>query len=384
MEITNKPEFITGFSPATSNGKSPKTFVMVFIGLLVAGIVFYLYLLSNSSPGSLLNPLGKPFGSGSKTQNMVAAPLTGILVSKEIAQEWSNIRPLGVMINNHVDARPQSGLIDADLVYEIVAEGGITRYLAFFLSNTPEKIGPIRSTREYYLVLVKEMGDAMLMHIGWSPQALEAIESWPVRSLGRGGADFWRDQARLDAGIATEHTAYSNGKDLRALGDKLGWSGKKDIVPYKFKDDKPVKPEQLISDITVDFWYPGDYTAGWKFDSASNSYLRFIGYDEKDQRIPHIDQESKKQLSVKNLIVQFATEEDIADDEKGRLDYQLIGTGEGLVFIDGGVIPVTWTKPDRDSRTVFYTQDGAEVEFNRGKFWISIVPDRNVDQVVYK
>ena len=133
---------------------------------------------------------------GNNKQILVEAPLTGILVSKEKAEEWSNIRPLGVMVNNHVDARPQSGLIDADLVYEIVAEGGITRYLAFFLSNTPEKIGPIRSVREYYLVLVKEMGDAMLMHIGWSPQALVAIESWPVRSLGRGGADFWRDQAK--------------------------------------------------------------------------------------------------------------------------------------------------------------------------------------------
>jgi hypothetical protein len=117
--------------------------------------------------------------------------LTGEKFTEAEAGSWVNERPLGVMINNHVDARPQSGLIYADLVYEIVAEGGITRFLAFYLTNTPEKIGPVRSTREYYLVLVKELSDAMIMHIGYSPQALEAIDTWPVRSLFRGGCESY-------------------------------------------------------------------------------------------------------------------------------------------------------------------------------------------------
>jgi hypothetical protein len=96
-----------------------------------------------------------------------------------------------------------------------------------------------------------------------------------------------------------------------------------------------------------------------------------------------MDNETGKQIEVKNLIVQFVTESSIAGDEKSRLDYQLVGSGDGVVFIDGKAIKVTWSKADRDSRTLFYDLSGKEMEFNRGKFWISIVPDRNMSQVVY-
>ncbi len=109
-----------------------------------------------------------------------------------------------------------------------------------------------------------------------------------------------------------------------------------------------------------------------------------MGYDENDKPIPHVDQESGKRLSVKNLIVQFATELSIVGDDKGRLDYELIGSGEGVVFIDGEAIDVTWSKESTEARTLFFNSTtGEEVAFNRGKFWISIVPDRNVTQVVY-
>jgi hypothetical protein len=285
------------------------------------------------------------------------------------------------MINNHPDARPQSGLIKADITYEIVAEGGITRFLAFFLTNTPEKIGPVRSTREYYLVLVKELGDAMLMHIGWSPQALEAIETWPVRSLGRGGGTFWRDNPN---NVAIEHTAYVNGVDLRKRGDELGWEGTRTLTSWKFKDSKDKYTSADATDITVDFWYKGDFTVNWKYDSFTNTYARYMGYDKDDNFIPHKDRESGEQIHTKNLIVQFAKENSIAGDEKNRLDYVLTGSGKALIFIDGKVVESTWNKTERDERTKFYDMNGEEIEFNRGNFWIEIVPDRNVEQVVYK
>lgn len=360
--------------------------ILLILFLFVGG---YFLFISKSS-GIILNPLANDAlpnainDIASKVQN----PITGELVSDFEAAKWANARPLGVMINNHTDARPQSGLINADEVYEIVAEGGITRFLAFFLSNTPEKIGPVRSTREYYLVLVKELGDAMIMHIGWSPQALEAIETWPVRSLGRGGAQFWRDQARIDAGIAIEHTAYVNGPELRALGEELGWEGKRDFQSYKFKDTQNIDTtaQCLVGEctpITIDFWFSGDYSAIWKYNRTNNSYMRFMGYDASDQPVPHLDQESQTQIEVKNLVVQFVPEVSIIGDDKNRLAYELEGSGSGIVFIDGRAIDITWRKADRDSRTLFYDTNGNEVEFNRGKFWVSIVPDRNVSQVVY-
>jgi len=326
-----------------------------------------------------LSPVGKEGTPIPEKEVLLENPLTGVMYSPEEAGPI-NERPLAVMVNNHVDARPQSGLVDADLTYEIVAEGGITRLMPFYLSKTPKKIGPVRSTREYYLVLVKELGDAMIMHIGWSPQALEAIETWPVRSLGRGGAEFWRDNPR---NVAIEHTAYVDGEYLRKLGLELGWQGRRDFTVWKFKDDSPMSSPSA-KEVSVDFWYKGDYSTVFKYDPTTNSYLRFNGYDDQNNPIPTKDQETGRQVSVKNLIVQFVSETSIPGDEKNRLSYELVGSGNGLVFTDGGVTEVTWSKAGRDERTMFYNLDGEEMQFNRGKVWICVVPDRNISQVQYK
>ena len=377
--VPNKLQPLT--TPPPTGKKKIDMFVLLGILCAVAlgGVVWL--VITRIAPSEFLSPISQELGGKKNQEQKVANPITGELVSPFEAESWIKLRPLGVMVNNHIDARPQSGLIYADIVYEIVAEGGITRYLPFFLSKTPEKIGPVRSTREYYLVLVKELGDAMLMHIGWSPQALEAIETWPVRSLGRGGATFWRDTSR---DVAIEHTAYVNGVELRAKGEELGWQGSREFDSWKFKDD-PAKyvNEPTATNISVDFWYKGDYSSGWTYSPETNSYLRTLGFDENDKPIPHIDNETKEQISVKNVIVQFAVETGINGDEKNRLSYDLVGSGSGLVFLDGKVIKVTWSKEGRDARTKFYDFNGNEVEFNRGKFWVAIVPDRNVDLVVY-
>lgn len=364
-----------------TKGKNMKKIILIIFGVVLAGFIVFFGIKMFSGRGfEIISPLGNnevDFG-GEKIQN----PLTGEYISMKDARDWYDIRPLAVMVNNHVDARPQSGLIYADLVYEIVAEGGITRLLPFYLSDVPEKIGPVRSTREYYLVLVKELGDAMLMHIGWSPQALEAIESWPVRSLGRGAATFWRDNPR---NVAVEHTAYVNGVDLVKRGLELGWEGtSENFVVWKFKEDKENYVDvQSASEVSIDFWTKGDYSAVFKYNPEENNYLRFMGYDENDNPLPHNDQETNEQIKIKNLIVQFVEERPIPDDPKGRLDYVLVGSGQGLVFVDGKVIDVTWSKESRDARTMFYDLNGNEMEFNKGKFWISVVPNRNIDQVVY-
>jgi hypothetical protein len=367
----------------------------VISGVLLAGLLSLALVYFFGFGGTisdLISPLAEQSGldvSGYSGE-MVENPLTGVYYPKNEAS-WENMRPLAAMVNNHVDARPQSGLIYADVVYEIVAEGGITRFIPFYLSETPEKIGPIRSARDYYLVLVKELGDAMIMHIGWSPQALEAIQNWHVRSLGRGGANFWRDNPR---GVAVEHTAYVNGVELRELGKELGWEGTREFDVWKFKDDSPVldlyegdDPCEIstayCTPLSIDFWYEGDYSAIFKYNSDTNTYLRFMGYDSSGNPVPHVDQDTGEQIEVKNVIVQFVDEMPIEGDDKNRLSYELVGSGSALVFVDGTVEEVTWSKEDRDARTLFYDLNGEEIQFNRGKFWISVVPSRNKAQVEY-
>jgi hypothetical protein len=219
--------------------------------LIFAGIVFIL----NQTGRINLNPLAGDDGLWTQDSTRVVNPLTGEMYLPERTKDWLALRPLSVMVNNHTDARPQAGLIYADLTYEIIAEGGITRLLPFYLSHTPEKIGPVRSTRDYYLVLVKELGDAMIMHIGWSPQALTAINDWNVRSLGRGGGTFWRDTSR---NVASEHTAFTNGRELRKIAEDIGWYGERVFEIWEFKEDLaeyPLAPS--APKISIDFWNSG-------------------------------------------------------------------------------------------------------------------------------
>jgi len=364
--------------------KIRKPYKIIALGVLVAVAVFFLvwFVFLKRTSSELISP----FVSDSDLidDEYSVSPLTGEKFPKARAEDWYNTRPLGVMVNNYIDARPQSGLIYADIVYEVVAEGGITRFMPFFLTNTPKKIGPVRSTREYYLTIVKELGDAMIMHEGYSPQAKEAIDSWPVRSLFRGGAAATANWRENSSGVAFEHTLYTDGAVLREVGNSLGWEGNRETTMWQFKDDRNAyvdMPE--ASDITIDFWYKGDYTAIFKYLPDENKYLRFMGYEDGDVPIPHLDGDTKEQIEVTNLVVQFVAESPIVGDDKNRLAYQLVGSGLGLVFVDGKVIEVTWTKESRDERTMFYDLDGNEIKFNRGKFWVSVVPDRNREQVVY-
>ena len=162
-DFTNNPKDVPGVSQSHKPGSIKKLSEvskkekmkkngLIILGVVVGGIIILglAYLFGARGDGILRSPLGGD--SNLSSGGTVVNPLTGELVSAAAAQAWQNVRPLAVMVNNHVDARPQSGLIYADLVYEIVAEGGITRMMPFFLSNIPEKIGPVRSTPEYYLV----------------------------------------------------------------------------------------------------------------------------------------------------------------------------------------------------------------------------------------
>jgi len=179
--------------------------------------------------------------------------------------------------------------------------------------------------------------------------------------LGRGGAQFFRENPR---DVATEHTAYAKGEDLIARAVELGWEGTREIDAWTFKNDKEgYEGFDLASSLTVDFWNAGDYSAIWGYNREKNVYLRSMGYDSDGNPIPHKDDDTKEQITVKNLIIQFSTESNIVGDEKGRLEYELIGSNDGLVFLDGKVIPVTWNKEDRDRRTKFYDLNGEEVRF---------------------
>jgi len=353
-----------------------------FTIIIVLGLLIYSYQFNQASTTGLVKDLIRSEGSGFfDSRTKYTNPLTGEIIYSETKPEFLSNSPLTVMVNNAVPARPQAGLTKADIIYEIVAEGGITRFLAVYYSELPEKVGPIRSVREYYLLIVKELGDSMLMHIGYSPQALQKINEWGVKSLGLAGADFYRDN-RGDLSVATEHTAFADARDLYTYGKALNFNTPTEINSWKFSENLETSNFKKANFLKIDFWFEGDYSAVFKYDSNKNEYVRYSGISNQAPNLL-IDDLSKTEVRVKNVIVQFAEEFPIPNDDKGRLDYRMLGTGKALIFRDGVVIESNWKKDSLETRTTFFDLEGKEIEFNRGKFWVSVVPSRNENQVKY-
>lgn len=318
-------------------------------------------------------------------------PLNGVLYSKDQKDWWEKHRPLGVMIENHEDARPQSGLSYADAVYEAVAEGGITRFLAVFYCQDAGIVGPVRSARTYFLDFISEYGSFPLYaHVGGAnapgpADALSQIDEYgwggynDLNQFSIGFPTFWRDYDRLGHTAATEHTMYSSTQKLWDLGktrgltnvDKNGDSWNTDFSPYSFKDDVGSSDRGQEQNIHLEFWtnMPA-YFVDWKYDPSSNLYKRFTGGK------PHIDNDNKKQLTAKNIVVLYMQELNANDgyENNVHLLYDDKGSGKADVFLDGKRIKATWKKNSRTGRTLIIDANGNQIKFDRGLIWFSIMP----------
>ncbi|MBU1032165.1 DUF3048 domain-containing protein [Patescibacteria group bacterium] len=311
-------------------------------------------------------------------------PLNGSKHTKAAEALWETRRPLAVMIENHTEARPQSGLFNADIIYEAVAEGGITRFMALFYCNPGDvQIGPVRSARTYYLDWLEEY-DALYAHVGGAntpgpADALSQIIKYGVKDLNQfsiGFPVFWRDYQRLGHSVATEHTMYSTTTKLWEVGAKRGWTATdsagirwdKNFTPWKFKDDKG---GGTTSNITVNFWESQSaYQVQWQYDKETNSYKRKNGES-------HTDLNNGKQLEAKVVIVQFQREANANDGYPGNVHllYGTTGSGSALIFQDGNVIEGKWIKASRTARSKYLDKNSKEVEFNGGQIWIQTVPE---------
>lgn len=386
-----------------------KTFMTVlgFVGLFLvaAGASWAIFSFTSKGTGNSL--LGSLTGQKSKINlnlpKTEECPINGLKYTKDEKNTWAKRRPIAAQIENHAESRPPSGLSKADVVYEAVAEGGITRYLGIFYCGVAEgnvQIAPVRSSRIYFIDWASEYADyPIYMHIGGAnnysgsgdtvakARALETLENIGWRTPGGNDFDttydsgfpvFWRNYERLDHEVATEHTmmasidaAYEQAekRGFGASHDGVAWT--KTFTPWKFADDKALSSAKA-SDITFEFWSDmPDFNVEWKYDSTSNSYLRFNGGK------PHTDLEyENKQLSAKNVVIQFVDETGPVDRNMHML-YDNIGTGDILVFQNGDVIKGTWEKDDRTARTKYMDAKGAEIKFVRGTIWIEGVPTGN-------
>lgn len=365
----------------------------IVVYILASGISYMIFSQNNKKVITVAPPTKSESGSLAFDQTLPkteACPLNGVLYSVQQKQWWLKHRPLGVMIENHLDARPQSGLSYADVVYEAVAEGGITRFLALYYCQDAPEVGPIRSARTYFIDWLSEYGNFPLYaHVGGAnaegdADALGQIESYgwsdynDLNQFSVGFPTYWRDATRQGHAVATEHTMYSTTSKLWDLGvsrsltnvDKNGNPWDANFVAYDFKDDA-ASTNPSASKIHLELWSSdSDYFIDWTYDPKTNLYARVNGGN------PHIDRNTNKQLTTKNLVL-LSMQESHADDGYSNNEHLLYGdkgTGKAVVFMDGKKISATWHKINRTSRTLLTDSEGNAIKLNRGTIWFTVLP----------
>lgn len=306
----------------------------------------------------------------SSESELGARKLDGVILEDHQVDKY----PVGIMIENLITVRPQSGLSQASVVYEALVEGGITRFLAVYGGgNDAEEIGPVRSARPYYVEWVAEY-DALYAHCGGSPEGLSAVQVHHIKDLNQiGGAHgyYWRDSSK-----SAPHNLYTSTGLMDVARQN---EGVKEVEPpfesWQFKDEKFLE-ERPAEDkfVRINFSSGISYQTEYQYDRESNTYLRFNG------GIEHIDKLTNEQLSAKNVIVQYVPEVGYYPSGKGRIITDVTGEGEAISFVDGGANIGTWKKENTQDRTRFYYENGDEVELNRGTIWVEVVPvDRAVE-----
>lgn len=282
------------------------------------------------------------------------------LTGEEVSEEASNTPILAVMIENSEEARPQTGLDSAGIVFETVTEGGITRYLALYQIDPPKEVGPVRSLRPAYVNWLSGF-DASVAHVGGSATALQMVDQLEIKSLSQ--FSYPEPYYRVPDRIAP-HNMYASIKDLRKLQEKLKYDKKSDFSEIPRSEDSPAETPDAKK-ITIDFSGPS-FLAEFRYEKSSNSYKRFLA------GLPHIDADTNKPISVKNLVVIK-----IAGNHSENL--KALSSGEALVFKDGSVVKAKWEQKDENSRIKITDETGNEIALNRGDTWISAVPkDRPV------
>ena len=293
---------------------------------------------------------------------LVASLLNGALV----APENINKHVIAVMIENSLAARPQAGLTSADVIYEAVTEGGITRFMALYSQKYPETAGPIRSARSYFIDWLSEF-DAFYVYAGGSPTALSRISTYGIKSYPhRNDGTFTRIPK---AGVASEHTLFANiSKIFTNATTKKGWPTNHTFTSWKFKDPKITV--SLGSTLSINF-STANFAVEWSYDKVKNTYSR------KMAGIAHNDRLTGAQITAKTIVVMTVKNSPNAPYPNGKQSewtMNTIGTGNASVFIDGQQIRGTWKKPSRKERTKFFDETDKEITLNRGNIWIEVIP----------
>jgi len=295
-------------------------------------------------------------------------PLTGL----PMEEEYVNDRPVAVMINNLKAALPQQGVSQADIIYEVLAEGGITRMLGVYQSvEGVGKIGSVRSARTYYLELA--LGhDAVFLHAGGSPDAYDKIKAWDVTALDcvngpYEGSLFWRDSGRL-AMMSREHTVVTSGEKILQLFPNYNFRKEhEESYSYDVLFAEKGTPANGTDAAVITVPFSNYKTGVFTYDKTLGKYL------VEEFGSPYVDGNTGKQVSVTNVLVLKTGCSMIPGDDAGRISVDL-SQGEGWFACGGKILPIRWSKAGVNSPLVYTTLDGQPLTLGAGNSYVNIIP----------
>ena len=275
----------------------------------------------------------------------------------------SNKRPIAVMIDNNVGNNAHVGLQDAYLTYEIIVEGGLTRIMAIFKDVNTGVIGPVRSSRHYFLDYAIE-SDAIYAHYGWSTFAQNDIKALGVNNInGLYDNGYYRNR-----NIAAPHNVFTSIEDLYNVAGSKGYSTTSDnysLLNYSPDDVNFDATSDLLTANTISMTYSYSQVRSYTYDSTNRYYLRYMNNS------PHTDRDSGEGYHYKNIIIMKVNNSTL--DSYGRQDLDTVGSGEGYYITNGYAIPITWSKDSRSGKTRYYYND-KEIVVSDGNTMIQVLP----------
>ncbi len=286
------------------------------------------------------------------------------LEAEPVYNVFSSDRAIAVMIDNDGDSsRPHAGIEDAFLIYEMYVEGTATRLMAVFKGTDTPKIGPVRSSRHYFLDYALDC-NALYAHAGWSPLAMEQIPSMGVNNLNGLIYEpqyFWRERKYS----GDYHSLYTSIENLTSLAEKLGYETESDVLPFNFTaEDVTFEGESATS---LYFPYASFYKVTYEYDEETGLYTRYINSEY------HSTQSGEK-LSAEQIIIQFVSNYNLGDGS-ARQQLDTVGEGNAILVSNGVQVPLTWSRESRTSKLVFYTEYGEELTLDAmGQTYVQVIP----------
>ena len=284
------------------------------------------------------------------------SPLTGAVVKNEAATKRT---VTAMMLGNSPEARPQSGIKNSGVVFEAIAEGGITRFLVLYQNEQPKLIGPVRSLRMYYVDWLAPF-NAAVGHVGGSQKALKEIRNGKYRDIDEffNGTHYWRATDRY-----APHNVYTNFSRLNALYKQKKYTSSSFVGFTREDSEASEAPNATRISVRIS---SDAYNSSYRYNKKTNTYDRYQGGAK------HLDREGG-QISPRVVIAMVVQEQTVLEDG-WREQINAVGKGTAHIFQDGIYKKVTWQKKSRAAQITFTDSKGNDVPLARGQTWITAVP----------